>query len=196
MNRKLFSITLTALVALLVGVAGTIAQAPAPEGGEGALAAVDTTFTFQGHLDKGGAVTDACDFQFELYDDPNAGAQVGATLTKNGVAVNDGAFTVQLDFGGGIFEGDARYLQIAVKCGGDVAFVNLTGRVALTATPYALSLMPGAVVEGGLGNTSVVFGRNTSSSGTGSGLRGDTNSTSGFAAGVLGQVTTTSPGGY
>jgi hypothetical protein len=196
MNRKLVSVALIALVALLAGVAGTGAQDSPPKEAEGVQALASSAFTFQGHLDKGGAVTDTCDFQFKLYNASGGGSQVGATLNRNGVAVSDGKFTVKLDFGAGPFKGDARYLQIAVKCSGDAALVDLTGRVALTATPYAIGLVPGAAIEAGMGNTTVLYGGNSSSTGTGPGVMGVTKSTSYSAAGVLGRVKVTSPGGY
>lgn len=54
-NGKSLTTTLVVLVVLLVTVAGTMAQASAPEGVTETQATVDTTFTFQGHLEDGGA---------------------------------------------------------------------------------------------------------------------------------------------
>jgi hypothetical protein len=54
--------------------------------------------------------------------------------------VTNGLFTVQLDFGAGAFQGDARWLQIAVKCAGDASYTTLSPRQPLTPAPYALAL--------------------------------------------------------
>lgn len=112
----------------------------------------------------------------------------------NGVPVSDGKFTVQLDFGSSAFYGDARFLQIAVRCSGDAAFVDLSGRVALTATPHALSLMPGATVAGDFGNGFALNLANYSSSGWGPALFATTASTSADASAVYGVVTHPFPG--
>jgi hypothetical protein len=96
-----------------------------------------TAFTYQGQLKSGGSgVTGACEMAFRLFDAATVGNPVGVPLTQT-VAVNEGLFTSQLDFGAGAFQGDARWLEIAVKCPGDATFTPLS-RQALTAAPYAL----------------------------------------------------------
>jgi hypothetical protein len=55
--------------------------------------------------------------------------------------VVDGVFTVDLDFGDGAFQGDARWLEIAVCCPtGCTPKVTLDPRQPLTPAPYALAL--------------------------------------------------------
>ena len=131
-----------ALVLLLAVVAGsTHAQGPGP-GGEVSTQAtlMGTAFTYQGQLNAGGEpVNDDCDMAFRLYDDPNVGSQVGSAIART-VPISDGLFTVGLDFGGDVFIGDARWLEIRVKCSGDSDFTTLTPRQALTPAPYALAL--------------------------------------------------------
>ena len=96
---------------------------------------IDTSFTYQGQLKLDGEpVTDACDFEFGLYDALSLGNQVGITQTES-IVVTDGLFTVNLDFGD-VFTGTARWLEIAVDCG-EGSYTSL-GRQELTATPYAL----------------------------------------------------------
>lgn len=121
-------------------------------------APLGTAFTYQGQLKKSGdRVTDTCSFQFTLWDDPATGTcpvggnQVGPTLcfaaaptaecpapTGPAVAVAEGLFTVQLDFGVNAFEGSARWLQMSVQCSDDAGFTALCPRQELTAAPYSL----------------------------------------------------------
>lgn len=126
--------TMLLFSALSAQAAGYGSPAPA-----GAAAALGSAFTYQGQLKAtGGPLNGLCAFQFGLYDDPLAGNQIGQTLTRPDVPLNQGLFTVSLDFGAGAFPGAARWLQIAVKCASDSGFVGLSPRQALTPTPYAL----------------------------------------------------------
>lgn len=99
-------------------------------------------FTYQGSLESSGAVVNAvADFEFRLFDALTGGAQVGTTQTANNVGVVDGRFTTALDFGAGAFNGNARFLEIAVRSpAGTDDFVTLAPRQALTAAPYALKV--------------------------------------------------------
>ncbi|MGB4805665.1 MAG: hypothetical protein WBV59_23700 [Anaerolineae bacterium] len=110
--------------------------------------AVDTAFSYQGQLRSlGTPVTAACDFQFGLWDTLAGGTQVGSTLTLLAVQVTGGLFTVELDFGDQ-FSGEKRWLETAVFCPGDAGYTVLAPRTSLTGFPYALSLRPGAIVQG------------------------------------------------
>jgi hypothetical protein len=105
--------------------------------GKPLTAPIDTSFTYQGRLVIGGIPANgAYDFTFTLYDALNGGAQVGGTVTRSGVTVTDGLFTVQLDFGA-VFDGTALYLEIGVRPGSGGTYTTLAPRQALTATPYA-----------------------------------------------------------
>jgi len=113
-----------------------------PLAGSATTAVMGTAFTYQGQLRKSGAPVNAtCDFQFSLFDAASGGAQIGATQTKSGVSVSNGLFTIpDLDFGSGAFNGEARWLAIAVQCPGDSGYTALSPRQALTPAPYALAL--------------------------------------------------------
>jgi len=125
------------LLIALASMAG--AQGPGPQSSTGTQAALGTAFTYQGELrTASGPVSGTCDFQFSLWDALSNGAQVGSTQAVNGVSVVNGRFAVQLDFGSSAFGGDARWLQIAVQCGGDAGFTTLAPRQPLTPAPYAL----------------------------------------------------------
>ncbi len=192
---KQFAVVMALLFALALLMGGTM-WAQAADGGPGATApqaAAGSAFTYQGRLDKNGSgVTGTCDFQFKLYDAANGGTQVGTTQTKSGVTISDGLFTTELDFGDNAFNGDARYLETAVKCSGDGSYTTLSGRTALNASPYALNLRPGAIVHGSDTSGSILGAVNSDTTGTGAGLYGE--ATAANAAGVSGWNVASSSG--
>jgi hypothetical protein len=99
-----------------------------------------TAFTYQGRLIDANEPGDGFyDFQFRLFDDPNAGSQKGTTIDINDLDVIDGYFTVELDFGGDVFDGNSVWLQISVRPGdSNDVYTILTPRQQVTAAPYAL----------------------------------------------------------
>jgi hypothetical protein len=106
------------------------------------FAATGTAFTYQGYLeDQGSPATGLYDFEFNLYDDPDTGVQVGPTVIKGDVSVSSGFFTVDLDFGA-VFDGTAYWLEIGVRPGASTGgFTGLTPRQAITAVPYAITAL-------------------------------------------------------
>ena len=91
------------LVVWIVGIACVLPRSVS------LAATMGTAFTYQGRFDASGTpASGAYDFEFRLFDAATAGNQVGNTLTKDDLAVSDGYFTTTLDFGAGIFTGDAR----------------------------------------------------------------------------------------
>jgi hypothetical protein len=98
-----------------------------------------TGFTYQGQLIQSGTeVTDQCDFNFGIWDTLTLGTEVTTSVDKLNVNINEGVFSVELDFGGGVFDGNARWLEIAVVCpSGGGALTTLVPRQELTATPYS-----------------------------------------------------------
>jgi len=108
------------------------------------VSAQTTSFTYQGRLSEGGAPANGTyDFQFTLWDSLTNGTQQPATpitITKAGVQVTNGTFTVVLDFGGSsAFPGADRYLQTAVKKSADMVYTTLSPRQQITSTPYSIS---------------------------------------------------------
>lgn len=100
-----------------------------------------TTFTYQGSLViSGSAANGSYDLQFKLYDQLSGGSLQGSpdTVTVSNVAVSNGIFTVDLDFGALGFPGAARYLEISVRPAGSGSFTTLSPRQQLTSTPYAI----------------------------------------------------------
>ncbi|MHC4529487.1 MAG: hypothetical protein ACYS29_16555, partial [Planctomycetota bacterium] len=105
-TRKILGILVLAL-GLLVW-AGQISEA----------GSMGTAFTYQGRLiDANDAADGVYDFNFGLYNSASDGNQVGSDVNVPDVDVIEGYFTVELDFGSGVFDGDARWLEIGVRPG-------------------------------------------------------------------------------
>lgn len=101
--------------------------------------AQSSAFTYQGRLNLAGTpATGLFDLQFSLFNAPTAGTQYGLTITNLAAPVTNGLFTATLDFGGAVFSGSGRWLEIAVHGPGDTNYTTLTPRQALTSTPYAI----------------------------------------------------------
>ena len=112
-------------------------------------APVGTGFTYQGRLDNQGVPADgACSLRFTLWDDDAAGSQIGG-LVEVPVTLVDGTFSAEIDFGGGAFNGDKRWMEISVLCDGDPGWTTLSPRQPINAGPYAVYATSG---PGGGGN--------------------------------------------
>lgn len=149
MKQRVFYLASTIVFGLLMAAAAyATAQSSMTAPGEqpkqptDTSAAVGTGFVYQGYLADGSDAADGLyDFEFKLYDSAAAGAQVNSTVTVNDVAVNDGVFTADIDFGSSAFGGGARWLQIGVRPGNSGgAYTTLTPRQELAPAPYALAL--------------------------------------------------------
>jgi len=126
-----------ALCTLAVFIGLTYARGTDHQGVNGPAGPLGSAFTYQGQLRRGGEpVSNDCAMAFRLYDQGTGGSQVGPAITTT-VPISAGLFTANLDFGSGVFNGQARWLGITVKCPGDGDYANL-GRQGLTAAPYAL----------------------------------------------------------
>ena len=98
-----------------------------------------STFTYQGQLSYQGALANGSfDFEFALYDAASGGAPIGGTNARPAVDVSEGLFTVELDFGAAVFDGNARWLEISVRPAGAGAYTLLAPRQEVTPTPYAM----------------------------------------------------------
>ncbi len=128
------------LIAMLILIAAGPTVEAAMPGPTAPQAALGTAFTYQGRLTDGGAPADGSyDFLFTLYDAESGGSAIGPQLDVEDVAVSDGRFTVLLDFGAGVFAGEARWLEIGVRPGDSSdAFTTLSPRQPLMPSPHAL----------------------------------------------------------
>jgi hypothetical protein len=102
-----------------------------------------TSFSYQGRLTESGVPANGnYDLEFRLWGAVSGGTQVSPAITNSMVAVSNGVFTVDLNFGGGMFDGSARWLSIGLRAAGAVVtFTPLTPRQPITAAPYALYAM-------------------------------------------------------
>jgi hypothetical protein len=98
-----------------------------------------TGFTYQGRLSDNGAPANGIyDLRFTIYDSDNGGAAVTSSITNRALDVSNGLFIVTLDFGAGIFDGSARWLDIGARTNGALDFTALNPRQMLTPTPTAI----------------------------------------------------------
>src|ERR1044071_5871779 len=99
-------------------------------------AAQGTAFTYQGQLhDNGTPASGIYDLRFTIYDSTNTpGVVIAGPLTNSSTSIAGGLFTVMLDFGAGVFDGNPRWLEIGVRTNGSISdYVVLNPRQALTA---------------------------------------------------------------
>jgi hypothetical protein len=120
MKTKIQKLFIT--LALLAGVHRSAAQG-------------STAFTYQGQLqDNGTNVTGTNTLIFALYDAASGGSQIGKSIT-NITVLTDGLYSVDLNFGAGVFNGSARWVQMTF------AGETVTPRGMILAVPYALYAM-------------------------------------------------------
>ncbi|HKX84877.1 MAG TPA: tail fiber domain-containing protein, partial [Pyrinomonadaceae bacterium] len=97
-----------------------------------------TSFTYQGSLTNNSTPAGGSfDFEFLLFDAVSGGNQVGSTQIRNAVAVSNGTFSVDLDFGSQ-FPGANRFLEIRVRPSGGGGHTILSPRQKIASSPYSV----------------------------------------------------------
>lgn len=100
---------------------------------------VDPAITFQGRLERDGAPVDgSTTFRARIFDGPSESAAMLAELPPITAVVEDGAFTLELDFDPALFGGQDRWLHVMVLDSAGGGFVPLQPRLRLAPTPYAI----------------------------------------------------------
>jgi hypothetical protein len=100
---------------------------------------VTSAISFQGLLsDRGQPANGNYDLTFSLFNTPTGGSQVGGTITNLSTTISSGLFTVNLDFGAGIFTGQDLWIEIEVRCSGcPDNYTLLAPRQPICSVPYA-----------------------------------------------------------
>ena len=126
MNRLLSAVALLAISLPL------FANPPTPQ---------FTSFTYQGHLSRGGSPANGSfDMDFRLWDAETNGLPIGTPIHVSGYPVADGLFTIDLDFPG-LFVGNQRWIEVTVA--GEV----LTPRQPVNSVPVAQLALQGSIVK-------------------------------------------------
>jgi len=106
-------------------------------------AQVTTSWTYQGELQDSDAPANGdYDFQFRLFNAATGNVQVGPVLCSDNLAVQEGRFSTQLDFGS-VYTGGRLFLEIAVRmdsglnCASPAGFTTIGPRQEVTIAPYA-----------------------------------------------------------
>jgi len=171
-NKKVIAVMVMGLLAILLAASGVIAV---PFDG---LHPVASKINYQGQLtdlSTGDPLDGTYTMRFQLYDD----ATVGTLLWDSGgqsVDVDNGLFNVKLDVDQSDFNGQELWLEVRVE--GE----TFGPRQEILPVPYALSLKPGAKIEG---NSYYGLSSITTNS---YGLYGESSSAS-LGAGVIGENT-------
>jgi len=117
-----------------------------------------TAFTYQGRLNDGGAPANGTyDLRFAIYDSTNVpGNLIAGPITNSATAISNGLFTVTLNFGTGVFGGNARWLEVAAHTNGVTGFVTLSPRQSVVPAPYAITAE--GVISGGVSSLMLASG--------------------------------------
>jgi len=111
-----------------------------------AFAQGTTAFTYHGRLTDTGSVPNGeYLMSFAIFPTNYSGSSLFSIT--NTVPVSNGLFTVTLDFGGGIFDGAPRWLELGVSTNGPAAFTTLQPRQRILPTPYAILASTAATVS-------------------------------------------------
>jgi len=196
-NKRIFIFTFTAVImlALVSGVSAqsiTLSQERVnasteinqPESILSLAAQVSEAISYQGVLEENGIpITGSRDMSFSLFSDGGCTAFVAGIVDLSDVPVDNGHFSVQLDFDPSVFTGQALFLEVQVES-------TAIACQEILAVPYALSLRPGAkTATDSIADDAAAFTGEVSSMMPGShstGLRGINNGTGDYGIGVHG----------
>jgi len=106
-----------------------------------------TVFTYQGKLTDNGTPQAIYQMEFKLFGSAGGNDQIGATVTNTNVAVMNGVFTANLEFGETAFPGADRFLQISVRRSAAESFVTLNPRQQIASSPYSIRTLSAAQAD-------------------------------------------------
>lgn len=178
MNKKTFFLGLCVLGLILaltlnIGLAHSISERKQPVETSVIDAVVNSKFTYQGYLHEDGTpVTGMRNLDFQLYSDDACTTMVGSLISLPGVLINEGLFSVELSVSPTEISGLGLWMGIEVN-GANV------GCQEIMPVPYALSLRPGARIEGPQEGWDALHVENTAVGGQSYGLYARTDSPNG-----------------
>src|SRR5262245_6721899 len=124
MNTKSMSKLSVNLLSIVATVATMLATSSI-------VRAQSTAFIYTGQLSDGsGPANGTYDLMFTLYGASTGGSALAGPETLAATPVNNGEYTVVLDFGAAL-DGSARWLEIAVQTNGGAGFNTLSPRQPL-----------------------------------------------------------------
>ena len=98
-----------------------------------------TAFTYQGQLQNNGALASGTyNLTFTLFATSTGGTAVAGPATNTAVFVTNGLFTVLIDFGASVWNGQTNWLEIGVETNGGGSITTLSPRQLVTPAPYAI----------------------------------------------------------
>ena len=113
------------------------------------LFAQGTAFAYQGRLNINGSQANGLyDLRFTVCDALTNGSIIAGPLTNSATGVTNGLFAVTLDFGAGVFNGTARWLQLDVRTNGAASFTTLLPLQQVQPVPYAIFANTASNVSG------------------------------------------------
>ena len=134
------------VVVLALAMGRALAQEPDGEQPMDA-AAVTNRISYQGVLKESGQpVTGSRDMVYRLYSNNTCSTQLGGDISMPGVTVTDGLFNVVLAVNTAYFDGRGLWLEVEVEG-------TAIGCREILPAPYALSLRPGAEIDGAASGT-------------------------------------------
>jgi hypothetical protein len=144
-------IALLSVLALLVMTAGgASSQGSGPLEPNALTGAVAAAISYQGrlvHPATGMPLSGAYDLEFTFWSLSDGGGQIGATISRNAQTITNGLYSTLLEVDPANINGQELWLQIRVRATGGT-WETLTPRVQVLPTAYALSLRPGAQIQG------------------------------------------------
>ena len=125
-----------------------------------------TVFSYQGRLETAGSgdpLSGSYDFKFRVYADAvSTNTAIGDPMEVPNVPVTKGIFTVQLDpdpngTAPNLFNGEVRYLEIAVRGKDDPNYFTINPRQRINAAPYAITASSARWLRGRTSTEKVVY---------------------------------------
>jgi hypothetical protein len=187
MMKSSKTIALASIVTiLLMATAGVVAQSSDQPGEVNAPdATVNSAISYQGRLTDPGTgdpLSGNFDLEFSFWTLAGGGSPLWPAIVKSNQSITNGLYRTDLPVDQDGVHGQEMWLQIRVRETGTATWETLTPRVQVLPTVYALSLRPGARVEGAIDRPNAII--NATNTSHGFGLRGESRNAGGY--GILG----------